>query len=131
MKTVFDIINEISSSLSVEALDLIYGKVKQIPLKTYDEQLVNFVKEFSINSLQAVFVSERRARKEKENQKQKESDEDEKIQFTSDDDKTEELEFEQLKNLDNIIEDSDKGESQCTYGLYILWELVQDNSGAS
>jgi len=47
---VFETIIELSIDLSIESLDYIFSKIESIPLKKYNEQTLNFVKDFTINA---------------------------------------------------------------------------------
>lgn len=109
---VFETIIEISLELSVESLDYIFSKIESIPLKKYNEQVLNFVKDFTMNSCKVVKHSKNR----------------EIIDINSDDEEEEKLQDFYLENSKAIVagEVIPPNEFGSQYGIPIIWKLLHE-----
>jgi hypothetical protein len=106
---VFETIIEIAMYLSSESLNYIFSKIQEIPLKKYNEQVLNFVKDFTVNACDVLRASKKT----------------ELITVDSDDEEESKIQDYYLENVKAIIE----GEKQTPidikdqYGIPIIWEL--------
>lgn len=57
IRAIYDVIIELSSEISVDNLDYLYSKIKEIPIENYDEPTINLIKEFTINAQNVVVAS--------------------------------------------------------------------------
>lgn len=108
---IYETIIDLSIDLDKDALDYIFKKIESIPLKKYNEQTVNFVKDFTLNACRSSKPSNAR----------------ELVDLSSDDEEEEKNNEFYLQNAKEIIEgkvdppQTDVGE----YGIPILYELMK------
>ena len=108
---VFETIIEVSLELSIESLDYIFSKIESIPLKKYNEQVLNFVKDFTMNACKVVKHSKSR----------------EIIDIDSDDEEEKLQEF-YIQNAKGIV-DGQKippNDFGSQYGIPIIWKLLHE-----
>ena len=56
IRAVFEIIIELSKTLSIEALEFLFSKMIMIPQEKCDDVAINLIKEFSINAMNTVGI---------------------------------------------------------------------------
>ena len=131
MRAVFDAIIDIVPSLSKESLGYLFSKVKEIPLKEYDEKILTFLKEYTVLAMNCRYMqrNEERASKEREDEEG----------FGSGHHAFEDAEEEEqdrkdlalLASIGSIIKGSEEAalKKLCedeAFGVPILWDLMQD-----
>jgi hypothetical protein len=112
---VYETINDITLDLDKDALDYIFTKIESIPLKKYNEQTVNFVRDFTSNACRVA----------------KQSVSKDLVELSSDGEEEEEKNNEYyLENAKGIVEGTVEPpkNSNSEYGLPILYELMQQNT---
>jgi hypothetical protein len=117
---IFETINDIALDLDKESLDYIYSKIEAIPLKKYNEHMLSFVKDFTINACK--IAKNHQNIKNKENFKSGHATN--LIEISSDDEeeKTNEIYVERAKDIiDGKIEEPEKEIPE--YGIPILYSL--------
>ena len=110
---VYETINEVALDLEKDALDYIFTKIESIPLKKYNEQTVNFVKEFTSNACR-VSRSSPAANL---------------VEVSSDDEEDKDIEF-FVENAKQIVsgEIEEPKKSVPEYGLPIIFKLLEQSN---
>lgn len=113
MLGVFETIIDISPDLAVDSLDYIFEKIQLIPIKKYNEQVLNFVKDFTTNAFKVY----------------KNSMSSELIEISSDEEDNKQQEY-LLDNAKAAVESDAYSASDAVpeYGLPIIYEIMKQNS---
>ena len=53
-RAIYDIITDLSKILPSESLEILFGKISQIPQEKCDDVTINLIKDYSINALNTI-----------------------------------------------------------------------------